>query len=98
VLIYPAYLTDPIESNEVVPLLKTPGRRTPPLFLAVACDDKFTIGTLNLFLELQAAKLPTECHVYSRGGHGGGMEPDSYPSSEWIRPCERWLRDVVSGD
>jgi len=49
---------------------------------------------LNFYLEIQAAKLSAECHVYATGGHGGGIDPISYPASEWTKACERWLRDI----
>lgn len=95
VLTYPAYLTEPLDSNEVDPnVLALQRSVTPPMFLSGAENDRFTRGMLNFYLEIQAAKLSAECHVYATGGHGGGIDPISYPASEWTKACERWLRDI----
>lgn len=95
VLTYPAYLTEPRESNEVDPeVLALKRNVTPPMFMSGAANDAFTRGMLNFYLQVQAANLPAECHVYARGGHGGGIDPVSYPASEWTKACERWLGDV----
>ena len=94
-LIYPAYLTDPIDSNDVDPLLKSlDAKKTPPLFMTSARDDRFTRGMLNFFLHAREAGVSAECHVYAKGGHGGGIDPIAYPSSEWTKSCERWLKDL----
>ena len=94
-LIYPAYLTEPVASNNVDPLLARLQRNiTPPLFMAVAQNDKFARGVLNFFLDVRAARIPAECHVYASGGHGGGLDPISYPTSEWPGACARWLHDI----
>ena len=97
VLIYPAYLTESRKSNTVDPLLlKLQRDTTPPLFMAAARNDSFTHGMLNFLLKVRDAEVPAECHVYSTGGHGGGIDPVSYPTSEWTRACERWLKDLSS--
>ncbi len=95
VLVYPAYLTDPIDSDDVDPLVQNLSRdATPPMFMASARNDRFTRGMLNWFLDVRAADIPAECHVYVAGGHGGGIDPISYPASEWTGACERWLEDL----
>jgi hypothetical protein len=33
-------------------------------------------------------------HIYPRGGHGKGMREVGYPFSQWVLPCERWLKDL----
>lgn len=94
-LIYPAYLTEPSDSNDVDPLLKDLRRNaTPPMFMAIARNDRFTRGMLNFYLDVREARIPAECHVYATGGHGGGIDPISYPTSEWPNACRRWLRDL----
>ena len=94
--IYPAYLTDPIDSDSVVPKLKAGLKRnvTPPLFFAVARDDRFARGLMNFYLDVRAAQVPAELHVYHAGGHGGGIDPGSYPTSEWTRAATRWLKSL----
>lgn len=95
ILVYPAYLTEPRNSNDVDPLVKNLKRNgTPPMFMTVARDDSFARGVLNFFLEAREAEVPAEFHVYAGGGHGGGIDPVSYPTSEWTKACERWLNDI----
>lgn len=95
ILVYPAYLTEPRDSNDVDPLVKNMRRGvTPPMFMTVAENDPFARGMLNFFLDARDAKVAVECHVYATGGHGGGIDPVSYPTSEWTKACERWLSDV----
>ena len=96
-LVYPAYLTEPSDSNDIDPLVKELRRNvTPPMFMAIARNDRFTRGMLNFCLEVREARIPSECHVYATGGHGGGIDPISYPTSEWPNACRRWLRDLES--
>ncbi len=93
--IYPAYLTEPADSDHVAEDLKSGLKRggTPPFFFAIARDDRFARGLLNFFLEVRGAQIPSEMHVYHAGGHGGGLDPGSYPASEWIKPAARWLAE-----
>jgi len=94
-LVYPAYLTEPRTSNDVDPVVKNLKRNvTPPMFMTIARNDPFTRGMLNFYLDVRAARIPAECHVYATGGHGGGIDPISYPTSEWPYACTRWMRDI----
>jgi acetyl esterase/lipase len=92
-LVYPAYLTDPIDSDTIAAVARgsQPSGLTPPLFMTVAADDRFARGVLNFYLDVRQAKVDVECHVYAAGGHGGGLDPVSYPSSEWTRAATQWL-------
>ncbi|MES2694796.1 MAG: alpha/beta hydrolase [Verrucomicrobiota bacterium] len=91
--IYAAYLTEPTDSDTIAADFKDRLKReaTPPLFFAVAKDDRFSRGVLNFYLEVRAAQVPAEMHIYNAGGHGGGIDPISYPTSEWTRAAARWL-------
>ena len=99
-LVYPAYLTDPIDSDKVDSVARGTMQSdvTPPLFMAVAADDRFARGMLNFYLDVRAADVMAECHVYTKGGHGGGLDPVSYPTSEWIHPAQRWLERLATDD
>lgn len=97
ILIYPAYLTAPIDSDKLDPLQRAEqmsNRTTPPTFIAVAQADKFARGSVAYFMALRAARVRGELHIYDGGGHGNGLrEP---PLSEWIEPCGRWLEALTS--
>ena len=94
--IYPAYLTIDRDGSEVDPLVGKLASRNdyPPIFTTIAADDPFTPGTLHYLLSLQKEKVRYEFHVYPRGGHGKGLRKTGYPFSEWIGPCERWLKEL----
>lgn len=98
-LVYPAYLTDPIDSDEVDSIARGTLQRdvTPPMFMTAAGDDRFARGMLNYYLEVRQAEVDVECHVYASGGHGGGLDPISYPSSQWTQAATRWLGDLTRG-
>jgi len=64
----------------------------PPVFLAVAGDDKLAAPTVLRFY--QAASRGTrqpELHVYAKGGHGFGMNHQGTSSDFWIDDLLNWL-------
>lgn len=93
-LVYPAYLTDPIPELKPDPALDLAGvfpERTPPTLVTVLRPDKFTVGCVSYFTALRGAKVPAELHVYESGGHGGVF--DKYPLLDWGRQAARFLRN-----
>lgn len=85
VLVYPAYLTDVAASAA-----------TPPTFIVQAEDDTaFIDGTLAYYKTLKAAKVPTELHLFSTGGHGYGLRPTNDAVTGWPRLAETWIRHVL---
>ncbi len=67
----------------------------PPVFIGHAADDKGAKieGSLLLFLQLQAAGVPTEAHLYVKGGHGVGLRPAEVPyPTDWPKRFAEWLR------
>jgi acetyl esterase/lipase len=93
-LMYPAYLTNPILELQADPALeqdKMSPTRTPPTFIAVVRPDKFTVGCVNYLAALRKAQVPAELHVFSSGGHGGCF--DRYPLLGWGYESARFLKD-----
>src|SRR5579871_1943359 len=65
----------------------------PPLFLLVADDDKpNAIGSAKLYSEWKAAGKSAELHIYSKGGHGFGMNKRGLPVDTWIERFGDWLK------
>ncbi|MGC1276083.1 MAG: alpha/beta hydrolase [Planctomycetaceae bacterium] len=89
-LIYPAYLVDDegeLRSDVVVT------KESPPAFLVHAYDDPVTPkNSVELFLALKNAGVPSELHVYDSGGHGYGLRPTEKPITAWPKRCEEWMR------
>jgi len=95
-LIYPGGLID--AEGKLDPQFAKPQRnQTPPIYLAVAADDKLIDGILPYMLALREARVPTALHVYERGGHGQGLREQVYPFSTWTFTAGRWLDDLTIG-
>ena len=65
----------------------------PPLFLAVAADDRLVGpgGSQPIFDAWRAAGREAELHVYQNGDHGFGMERHHRTSDHWIDEYLWWL-------
>ena len=89
-LVYPAYLVD-VEGKLKPDLAVT--KDTPPMFLVHAINDGITCeNSLQLFLALKKAGVPSDLHIYSTGGHGFGLRASEHVVSTWPSRCEDWLR------
>jgi acetyl esterase/lipase len=92
--IYPGHLAVDHESklNPNVPV----SRETPPTFLVQAEDDNVdgVEQALVYFTALKNAGVPTEMHLYARGGHGFGLRPTSNPITHWPALAETWLNTI----
>ncbi|MDR3714299.1 MAG: alpha/beta hydrolase [Puia sp.] len=74
--------------------LLTVPRDAPPLFVAAATDDDLHLVpmSLHLYSAWLAAGHPAEIHIYSKGGHGFGMNKQGQPSDTWIERFGDWLQ------
>lgn len=91
-MVAPAYLTDPIESDQLRPELAHEQVRrniTPPIFITSAVTDKFTIGSLHFALLLRERRVPVELHIYEKGGHAEGIHEEL--DNQWPTVFEDWL-------
>jgi|GEM_PF-4158211 len=55
------------------PITVPVGKDTPPAFLAVAANDRWSIDAALYFIELRKAKVRGELHIFGSGGHGCGL-------------------------
>lgn len=72
-----------------------PQKDAPPMFALSATDDRLT-GNSSI-LQYQAwrdAGVPTELHVYEKGGHGFGMRKQNMPVDSWIERLGDWLTSL----
>lgn len=65
----------------------------PPLFLLCAADDDMASGvSTRFYVDWRAAGHAVELHIYSKGGHGFGMNQQGLPSDCWIERFREWLQ------
>lgn len=67
----------------------------PPLFILCAADDPIAAGSPNLYKAWRDAGKSAELHIYSKGGHGFGMDQYGLPVNNWIERFYEWL--VITG-
>ncbi|MGC4037616.1 MAG: alpha/beta hydrolase [Chitinophagaceae bacterium] len=74
-------------------LLKTVPADAPPLFIAAASDDELhlTPMSVELYSKWLASNHSAELHIYSKGGHGFGMNKHNQPSDTWIDRLGDWM-------
>jgi acetyl esterase/lipase len=72
---------------------KTAQKDAPPLFIAAASDDELHLVpmSLEMYGKWLAAGVSAELHIYSKGGHGFGMNKQGQPSDSWIERFGDWL-------
>jgi len=69
---------------------------TPPAFLVHSADDKAVpVKNSILYFEgLNKRNIPTEMHVFQKGGHGYGMSVGKGTQSAWPELCIKWLNSL----
>lgn len=67
---------------------------TPPTFLVHAEDDKVVKVQNSVFFYLACARhgVPTEMHLYPKGGHGFGINNKAV-QDDWTERLRNWLAD-----
>ena len=71
-------------------------KQTPPTFLLQAWDDPVD-GVCQATMYARAlddAEVPTEVHLFAKGGHGFGLRPSGHPVSSWPTLVENWLKEI----
>lgn len=64
-----------------------------PLFFLCSADDSIAANNAYKFYEQwKNANKSVEFHVYSKGGHGFGMEKQNLPTDNWINVFYDWLK------
>ena len=69
---------------------------TPPTLMILAANDYLLRpdGAIDFFLELQKHHVPSEIHIYEKGGHGFALKKQNFGHVEqWDKEMEGWLKD-----
>jgi acetyl esterase/lipase len=66
----------------------------PPAFIVAASDDELHLVPMSISLYNQWLNSghPAELHIYSKGGHGFGMNKQNWPSDTWINRLADWMQ------
>lgn len=93
VLVYPAYLTDQAQGDQLVPELPVSAANTPPACLIMAQDDPIRVENVtSYYLALKSAGVPAEVHLYPKGGHGYGMRRTAVAVTTWPDRVADWMK------
>ena len=70
------------------------GAQFPPTFISAAADDQYKLADACgvLFNKLQELKIPSELHIYQKGGHGYGVGTPECQCASWIELFANWLK------
>jgi Dipeptidyl aminopeptidases/acylaminoacyl-peptidases len=69
--------------------------KTPPTFLVHAGDDWAAPpkNSIIFYEALVKNKIPSELHIFQRGGHGFGLATGRYPAA-WSDLCLYWMKSL----
>jgi len=68
----------------------------PPLFIAMAQDDKAVgTGVRDYYARLFAAGYRPELHLYAHGEHGFGLRGVGTTVDHWIEEFDWWMQDTL---
>ncbi|HEU4669340.1 MAG TPA: alpha/beta hydrolase [Dyella sp.] len=73
-----------------------PTADTPPTFIVMAEDDHVdgVEQALAYYVALHKAGVPTEMHLYARGGHAFGLRKHDLPIGRWPALAETWMHTI----
>ncbi len=92
ILIYPGYLSVKELGDKPPPEIQVT-TNTPPTFLTMTQDDGVRVeNVIHYFLTLKQAGVPTELHVYPKGGHGYGLRRTKDDVTSWPDRAADWMR------
>jgi len=95
IALYPGHLwidEGKFELNPDVPV----SAHTPPQFIVQNEDDPVDSinNSLVYYVALKKAGVPTEMHLFAKGGHAFGLRHTDKPATDWPLLAERWLKTI----
>ena len=68
--------------------------KTPPTFIFQTNEDTAVPAenAVKFYLALRKAGVPAELHIYQKGPHGVGLDPQDREVSTWTDRLLGWLR------
>jgi acetyl esterase/lipase len=70
--------------------------QTPPAFLVHSGDDKTVPvkNSISYYTALQQNNIPSELHIFQKGGHGYGLGRGNGTENSWPALCANWLQKL----
>ena len=95
IALYPGHLAAPERDFALNPDIQVTSR-TPPTFLLQAEDDPVdpVENSIVYHAALRKFGIPSEMHLYVKGGHAFGLRPTGLPITGWPRLVETWLGTI----
>lgn len=92
ILVYPAYLQDEKNPDQLSPEVKVTAT-TPPAYLVVAHGDrKFVEGAAVFYLAMRRHERDAELHIFAKGGHGFGLKNTDEEIKNWPDSAGKWMK------
>lgn len=68
--------------------------KTPPAFMVHSADDQTVPvkNSIEYYEQLVKFKIPSELHIFQKGGHGYGLGGEKETQSSWPGLCIKWLK------
>ena len=72
--------------------------KAPPMVVICAGNDYLAPESLELYKKWKDSGIPSELHLYSKGGHGFGMEKQDLPIDSWLTRVYEWAvaEEIIS--
>lgn len=95
IAIYPGHLWIDKSKFELNPNVLVDSH-TPPTFLVHCKDDPVdpVNHSLVYYKALKKAGVPTEMHLFAKGGHAFGLRHIDNPATDWPNLADRWLKTI----
>ncbi|MEK6154833.1 alpha/beta hydrolase [Flavobacteriaceae bacterium 3-367] len=77
--------------TDIIPIKDAPDN-APPMLVVCATDDPLGLakGSIALYTAWLQEGKKVGLHMYAKGGHGFGMQPQGLPSDTWITRFYEW--------
>ena len=95
IAVYPGHLATHARPTTLNPDIRVT-KQTPPTFLLHAQDDRLNSvdNVLVYYAALKKAGVPSELHLYAKGGHAFGLRRTDSPITAWPHLVEEWLETI----
>ena len=92
--VYPAYLVSKEDKFHLLPGFEVTAN-SPPMCFVHADDDGWpSSASALLYLEYKKLGIPSELHIYAKGGHGFGMRKSGGPVNDWPNRVIEWMSSM----